>query len=671
MKKYVIICFAAMLGILTACNDEFLEKKPIVLQTEAAFVNYQNFLTYNWRFYNIFLSADFVQTLAQNARDFNGAGDILACWLTSAMDDDQDVSRRDRSITVPSTGGGWTFSDIRMVNIMDRNIDGSQMSPEDKAHWRSVCYFFFCYKYMELISRFGDVPWVNHVLKDDGSDDDIIYGPQQPRKVVADSVLKRLQWAEKHIKVNGDGPNTINKACVLTLISRFGLFEGTWRKYHNLGDYAEYLSESARASEALMAMYPTISDNFDELVVFPETGGKSLIDRPGIILCMKYETATDLGTFAGREERAVNTRLAMHRATADMYLVKSNGLPLTNPANAARPDIDMYDEFRDRDPRLLMTVCPPYSQRVRVNYSTTATFPFPDFTPASYNHTYERTGLDNQEFVKLLPTILTNPSSKRLPVFQQLGSQMIWSIPNFPTSPVAQFRSKPGYICWKNYALWDAVVSVNGNNMSDADKPIFFIEEILLNYAEAKWELGQFDQTIADKTINRLRKRTTVKMPEMKVAEIDATFDPSNPADKVTPGRDITVDPVLWEIRRERMVELMGLGFGFSDIRRWKKGPWFYDRPIIGAKMDKQYYKTINAQGVTQTTTPAWVNNLPIVNKDFSPIAAGQTSGYIKRFDDMSKEDKGWDDAFYLFPIPKDELNLNPNLKQNPGWDKY
>ncbi|MDR1866505.1 MAG: RagB/SusD family nutrient uptake outer membrane protein [Bacteroidales bacterium] len=43
----------------------------------------------------------------------------------------------------------------------------------------------------------------------------------------------------------------------------------------------------------------------------------------------------------------------------------------------------------------------------------------------------------------------------------------------------------------------------------------------------------------------------------------------------------------------------------------------------------------------------------------------------MRRFDDPSKTGKGWDDAFYLFPIPKNDLSLNSNLKQNPGWEKY
>ena len=41
-------------------------------------------------------------------------------------------------------------------------------------------------------------------------------------------------------------------------------------------------------------------------------------------------------------------------------------------------------------------------------------------------------------------------------------------------------------------------------------QPLFRLGEILLNYAEAMYELGQFDQSIADETINKLRKRAHV-----------------------------------------------------------------------------------------------------------------------------------------------------------------
>lgn len=92
---------------------------------------------------------------------------------------------------------------------------------------------------MELIDRFGAVPWVDQVLKEDSPE---AYGPRIDRKTVADNVLERLKWAEENIGdfTSEDGKNTINKDCILAAISRFGLREGTWRKYHELGDYDKY-----------------------------------------------------------------------------------------------------------------------------------------------------------------------------------------------------------------------------------------------------------------------------------------------------------------------------------------------------------------------------------------------------------------------------------------------
>jgi len=670
MKITVKNIIFLLLLALVSCNDSFLEKVPVVSQSEAtAFKTYENFLTYSWGLYSTFQDGNYIQTLGDRAINFCGTGDVYAGYLTSAADNDKDDNRRDRTVTVPASGGGWDYSFIRRVNVMLQNIDKSNMTDADKEHWRSVGYFFFAYRYAELISRFGDVYWVDHVLKE-GEDDGVIYGPRTPRKEVADSILKRLQYAETHIKVSGEGANTINKAVVQALLSRFTLFEGTWRRYHNLGDEEKYLTECVRVSKELRTTFPSVDDNYDGLLTTDNLG-----ERTGIILYKQYSTALEMGSVSQRYERSTSTYFGMHRATADLYLVKSNGLPVTNAANANRPDVDMYDEFRDRDPRLLLTVAPPYSMPYRlINKNTGTDYPFPPFTNSdgSYQYNtagnYSRDGQDPMEFVDLLPKILPNNQSKRLPAFQFQGTAMMWSVPNFPSSPATQFRSKSGYICWRNYALWDVVTMVNGDNQANADKPIFFIEEVLLNEAEASYELGQFTQEVADATINKLRRRSTISMPDLVIANINASTDPYNPNDKVTPGRDPEVAPVLWEIRRERIVELMCLGYGFADVRRWKKGPWFVNRPILGVKIDKQYYKNLSNTGTLTATTPAWVNNLPLVNKDFTPAT---THGYIRRFDDPSKTGKGWDDAFYLFPIPKNDLSLNRSITQNPGWDNY
>ena len=112
------------------------------------------------------------------------------------------------------------------------------MTDEDKNHWEAVGRFFRAYEYIELIAFYGAVPWVDGVLAE--TDEDKLYGPRTSRDEVAKNVLDDLLWAETNIKPGGNGPNTINTDVVRALISRFGLYEGTWRKYHGLGGEQQY-----------------------------------------------------------------------------------------------------------------------------------------------------------------------------------------------------------------------------------------------------------------------------------------------------------------------------------------------------------------------------------------------------------------------------------------------
>lgn len=117
-------------------------------------------------------------------------------------------------MTNATSGNGWNFSSfIRRINIMLSHVDDSNMTEEEKNHWKSVGYFFHSFWYMELIDRFGDVPWVDTPL-DDTSEE--AYGSRMPRLEVADKVLDRLLWAESNI-----GNTAIyEKRMVLTLSTR-------------------------------------------------------------------------------------------------------------------------------------------------------------------------------------------------------------------------------------------------------------------------------------------------------------------------------------------------------------------------------------------------------------------------------------------------------------------
>ena len=172
---------------------------------------------------------------------------------------------------------------------------------------------------------------------------------------------------------------------------------------------------------------------------------------------------------------------------------------------------------------------------------------------------------------------------KRLPA-QNWSASLVPQIPNLGTGAFVTCRS--GYYLWKLYCSWEE--NFNNGTLNVADKPIFKIEEVLLNYAEAKAELGEFTQDVADKSINKLRDRAEVA--RMNVGEIDDNFDPDRPyyyPEGNAAG--IRVPALLWEVRRERIIELMGEGFGFYDVRRWRMAPWFLNRAAKGIWVTKDY----------------------------------------------------------------------------------
>lgn len=619
MKK-IVISILALAGVV-ACNDASMDRLPKESQTEiSAFETYTNFKTFSWSLYDIFSQSGNIERSLEGGGAACGyyRGDELAGYISKKGVNDWNKFSA-QTATVPQVGGGWNFDYVRSVNTMLVNVDKSKMTQNEKDHWRSVGLFFHSFKYVELIMRFGDVPWIETVIPEKDALNNL---ERMPRTQVADKVMANLKWAEENIN-NGtaltvDGKNTINKSVVLALINRFGLWEGTWRKYHKSGgDATTYLNESVRAAELLMAQYPNIDNDYDR-----KFNTEDLSTYAGSILYKEYTQNVLTHQNCGIE-RSSSQVYQTHKFIVEMFL-NQNGLPIKNANNTLyQGDKTMYDEFRNRDFRLLLNVTPPYAVT----------------GAGSMNQWGYTNNPVDREYIDYMRAN-TRPLGKQLPAMNGAApsyGSVTGNIPHFQGQDgQAYCVSRSGYYMWKSYNLEDN----NPTAVQSFDRPIFAIEEVLLNYAEAKWELGSFSQAVADKTINKLRPRA--KVAAMNVASIDATFDPA---------RDPQVDPVLWEIRRERLTELMGEGFGFYDVRRWKTAPWFLNQKQLGCYVRKTDFGGLKPAAVTIDGPK------------------GATEGYVYLFPDPMEAKKGWKDTYYLYPIPRQELTLNKKLVQNTGWE--
>ena len=167
--------------------------------------------------------------------------------------------------------------------------------------------------------------------------------------------------------------------------------------------------------------------------------------------------------------------------------------------------------------------------------------------------------------------------------------------------------------------------ATNGNS---TDGPIFWLAEIILNAAEANAELG--NQSGAEKYVNMLRARAG--MPNLKLQN-----DPAN---------NMGVSDLIWEVRRERRVELM---FDLND-RYWSLIRWH--------QLDK-----LDTQKYPDQTKGAWIDaSWPI---DLASVKL-DANGYI---DCQTKDPRVFEEKHYLAPIPTGQIALNPAIGQNPGWE--
>lgn len=525
-------CVALSFG-LVSCNDDFLEVYPRDTQTEAtAFVTADNFETYAWGLYSIFggYSDD---TLGD---DKNG-GNLVS--NASGGESDWAMGR----YKVPSSGGDWDFSFIRRCNLMLDHIDGSQMNEDEKKHWRAVGLFFRSHRYFQLLQKFGDVPWIEHVLSTDSEE---LYYPRDSRDMVAANILRDLKQAAADIREGGNGNNTVNTDVVNTFLSRFALFEGTWRKYHGLQDADTYLQAAADAALAVIntGKY-SVNPSYDALF-----NSEDLTGAASIILFRQY-TGGELGHNYTRRIRTGELTFEATKDLVDSYLC-SDGKPISTsdvfedaPGEEGKDRLREYDRFRNRDRRLYVTIVPPYNENMSDSKDSEYKVMLDDADNASWTGT------------------------KRLPMTNFKG-QVCNSQPNLMES--SNFtnwgKTHMGFCMWKYYNTTTPSTTANSDNTTDA--PIFRYEEVLLNYAEAMCELGKFDQAVADRTINLMRRRPSCNVADMDVDAIAAAGRSWDPALETGGYYNRAADPVLWEIRRERRLEFVGEGFAFRDIRRWK-----------------------------------------------------------------------------------------------------
>lgn len=606
--------------VLSGCQD-FLDQTPQDVVSEAVFFkNAEQFENAANYFYTklSFDDGDETSDLSNNTLD--------------------DTEKYGRGLTVPD-GGDVVYRDnyyhLREINQL---IEKAKDYPGDQAEIAAsvgAAYFFRAWHHFNLLKKYGGVTIVTRSL--DSSSDELD-APRNSRYEVADQIIKDLDKAitllpaASTLSLSDQGKLAIEAA--KSFKARVLLYEGTWEKY--VGTATDGNGTSEGAGSAKPSGYPSV----DAML----TGAKQMaLDVMNSGAYELWDHRTELGdehlyylfnledggsnpaglSKADNKEYILQTvydynlkrigenlthskKWGPTRKLMDMYLC-TDGLPIQHSADF-QGYATMTSEYQNRDMRLM------YKRPMQEYWGWGNAV---DGGGAQYGVDFADSGIPfNYTYVPNLAT----PGSPR----------------------------NVGYAGRK----FTTEMKLRETSTESFNYPEIRLAEVMLIYAEATVELGNGSISDADLnlSINKIRARSGV-------APLTAAL--------IAPFADLTM---LGEIRRERAIELFGENFRFDDLKRWDIAAEELNKDVcVTVVVGTEWETADNPKNPGTKIYTAGAFTLTTVEKPSSsytglaPVPVGTII-----LDNAGNRNFGI--KHYLDAIPIGEIQLNPNLQQNPGW---
>lgn len=514
--------------------------------------------------------------------------------------------------------GSWSWGWLRRINfmiqLMPKNAKG-KVDDNTYNHYMGLARFWRAYNYMSRVKLFSDVPWVDIYLQP--NDTTILYGKRDDREFVFHNIVEDLKFACENIDNRDFGAantrNQVNKYVANAMAARILLYEGTFRKNHSV-------------NPATNQPWKNNYETPDQILELAAQFAKYVIDSGAF----KLYTGDWSNLFLSNE------LITDEVLWGQVYLLESNGR-------------HAYTRYFNSS-----TLGQQYSGTKELLHH----FLNADGTPIA---TDEKT--INEEFTgrdpRLAKTIL-GPGHK---------------VKNLQGDEVDQ--SINCTFCWTGYMIikWCIPDQSHWQNSVDENSiPIMRYPEVLLIYAEAMNELGQFNEGIWNQTVGAIRQRAGVKAsyPSAPDPWLKEYYTKDLQNQHITDGNEA----VALEIRRERVTELcFEAESRQQDLYRWGicdiiprrgghgngwTGLWLTENEVKNGFTFSGVKYTFN-----ETVKKATENAYPISgtnNSCWSLEKAG--NGYFLVYNYKLK----WEDRMYCRPIPTSAKVLNPNLGENYGW---
>lgn len=272
----------------------------------------------------------------------------------------------------PATSSEWSGF-YRLIRAANNILQKSTTVTGDTAlinKYRGEAHFFRAWGYFELVKRFGDVPYISNTLT---LEDSLLYAQRTNREVVIDAIYKDLDMAAAYCPMPDAQPASeygrITATAALAFKSRVALFEGTWDKFHNEGDYAKHLQVAINTASAVMnggkhnLFYYTPEPDSSYYYLFQYQNAATQTNytystNHEIILPRLYgqNQNNNISSHSYVRGGLTDAGISATKAMIDTYLFR-DGLPVgKSPYDSTNQQTSSLTIFRNREPRLGMTI---------------------------------------------------------------------------------------------------------------------------------------------------------------------------------------------------------------------------------------------------------------------------------------------------------------------------
>lgn len=534
------------------------------------------------------------------------------------------------------TWGTWDYGYIREINLfLERCSEATELSEEDKTRFLAEARFLRASYYFELVKRMGGVPLIlESETYDFSGDASYLQHPRETEAAIYDFVISEADALKDILPSDANQKSRATKGTVLAMQSRAALYAASIAKYGtttpgvslpggevgipaSLAD--AYYSKALTAAQSIIngeagsyALYtnkPDLSENFSSVFYDKANNPEAIFVEDYLVGGGKthYFTGANQPRFGAEEEEGgrINPSLQFVQS---FELLDGSYSPLQNEVGGNPVYYDnIGDIFEGRDARLAGTVILPGS-------------------------TFKSTDVDIWAGVVLADGNIVSGDSRGQEKTLPGESEQVQVVGFDGPIDGLEFTAQTGFYIRK----YQDPATGSGRRGTQSD--VWFIRyryaEVLLNAAEAAFELGQGD--VAAGYLNQVRERAGLNIP---LSASDVTFD---------------------KIAHERYVELAFEGLHFFDLKRWRLAHVILDGNAISESEVTQ-----NIGSATKRETQPYSIWPYKYNNPGNPDD-GKWLYKVLRLSRVTGADR-FRLGNYYSEIGQDLINNNPKLVRNPN----